>query len=130
MLQACRDELLMMQTSTSTWDLAMSILLVPLHEVPEQDDSSTFEPDAYRASFHPHPEKDYLAAGTVPPGAASHNAQTCCLLVRETHCRGALVQNCICGVVVEQPRHRQTLLLSTAQCLRPVLYRIPPLAPV
>ena len=49
---------------------------------------------------------------------------------RAAHSRGALVQDGVGGVVEEQARHGQALLLAAAQRLRSTgLHLIPPLAP-
>ncbi len=51
------------------------------------------------------------------------------LMGHETHGGSALVQNGIGGIVVQQPCHGESLLLTPTQGLAPVLDCVPPLAP-
>lgn len=45
------------------------------------------------------------------------------------HCRGALIQDGVCGVMEQQAGHGQALLFSSTQRLSPVLHLIPAFTP-
>ena len=67
---------------------------------------------------------------THSQAATQHDAnQFSCTTSQAAHRRSTLIQDGIGRIVEQQASHSKALLLSSTECLRPVLHLIPPLAP-